>query len=224
MILNVQHWIIWNDFQINLSILVFACHYRCCCLVSYSQVLNLSTISKYTLVYHVVAYVLYINSRVRICIWQCYDFIDLGMDGHISNLGFLVCLLDSSHSSYHSNVSQCLHLNVVYPKSHISLLTFVASLLFSSFDTCFIFLMCFASVFYLIVSFLFILTCCSFNKMQTVWQFFISNIYTHNLKNIFELHLEGPEKATRGRMNGSQSKFLTKTWPISWNRPDVSLF
>jgi hypothetical protein len=134
MILNVQHWIIWNYFQINLNMLIFVSHCRCCCLVSYSQVLNLSVISKYTLV--VLAYVLYINSRVRICIWQCSNFIDLGMHGHIPNLGFLVCLLDSNSSSYHSNASQCLHLNVVYPKSHISVLTFVASLLFSSFDTC----------------------------------------------------------------------------------------
>jgi hypothetical protein len=164
----MKHWFIWNDFQIYLNILVFAGHWRCCCLVSYSQVLNMLAISKYTLVHHVLAYVLCINSRVRICIWKCSDFIDLGMHGHILNLGFLICLLDSNHSSYQSNASQCLHLNVVYPKSHISLLTFVASLLFSSFDTCFIFLMCFASVFYLIVSFLFILTCGSFNTMQIV--------------------------------------------------------
>jgi hypothetical protein len=27
--------------------------------------------------------------------------------------------------------------------------------------------------------------------------------------------VEGPEKATRGGMNGSQSKLLTVTWPIS---------
>jgi hypothetical protein len=135
MILNVQHWIIWNDSQINLSILVFAGHCRCCCLVSYSHVLNLSVISKYILVYHVLAYVLYINYGVRIYIGQCSNFINLGMHSHILNFRFLVCLLDSNHSSYHSNVSQCLHLNVVYPKSHISLLTFVASLLFSSFDT-----------------------------------------------------------------------------------------
>jgi hypothetical protein len=28
-------------------------------------------------------------------------------------------------------------------------------------------------------------------------------------------HLEGPEKVTRGGVNGSQSKLLTVTWPIS---------
>jgi hypothetical protein len=35
---------------------------------------------------------------------------------------------------------------------------------------------------------------------------------------------EGPEKATRGGVNGSQSKFLIGTWPISQNRPDAPLF
>jgi hypothetical protein len=29
--------------------------------------------------------------------------------------------------------------------------------------------------------------------------------------------VEGPEKATRGGMNGNQSKFLAGTWPISQN-------
>jgi hypothetical protein len=28
-------------------------------------------------------------------------------------------------------------------------------------------------------------------------------------------HIEGPEKAIRGGVNGSQSKLLTVTWPIS---------
>jgi hypothetical protein len=31
----------------------------------------------------------------------------------------------------------------------------------------------------------------------------------------FPNDLEGPEKATRGGVNGSQSKFLTGTWPMS---------
>jgi hypothetical protein len=29
------------------------------------------------------------------------------------------------------------------------------------------------------------------------------------------ISIEGPEKATRGRVNVSQSKFLIGTWPIS---------
>jgi hypothetical protein len=29
------------------------------------------------------------------------------------------------------------------------------------------------------------------------------------------ISIEGPEKATRGGVNVSQSKFLTGTWPIS---------
>jgi hypothetical protein len=36
--------------------------------------------------------------------------------------------------------------------------------------------------------------------------------------------IEGPEKATRGGVNGSQSKFLTGTWPISQNQPETPLF
>jgi hypothetical protein len=39
-----------------------------------------------------------------------------------------------------------------------------------------------------------------------------------------ETTTEGPEKATRGRMNGSQSKFLIGTWPMSQNQPNVPLF
>jgi isochorismate synthase EntC len=35
---------------------------------------------------------------------------------------------------------------------------------------------------------------------------------------------EGPEKVTRGGVNGSQSKFLAGTWPISQNQPDTPLF
>jgi hypothetical protein len=57
-----------RDFQINLNVLVFADDYRCCCLVSYPKVLNLSDVFKYILVYHVLAYALYMDSRVRICI------------------------------------------------------------------------------------------------------------------------------------------------------------
>jgi hypothetical protein len=34
--------------------------------------------------------------------------------------GLLVCLLGLRHSSYHNNVLQCWHLNVVFPKFHIS--------------------------------------------------------------------------------------------------------
>jgi hypothetical protein len=37
--------------------------------------------------------------------------------------------------------------------------------------------------------------------------------------------IEEPEKATRGgRVNGSQSKFLVGTWPISRNQPDAPIF
>jgi hypothetical protein len=32
--------------------------------------------------------------------------------------------------------------------------------------------------------------------------------------------VEGLEKATRGGVNGSQSKFLTGTWPMSQNQPE----
>jgi hypothetical protein len=35
---------------------------------------------------------------------------------------------------------------------------------------------------------------------------------------------EGPEKATIGGVNGSQSKFLVETWPITQNLPDAPLF
>jgi hypothetical protein len=35
---------------------------------------------------------------------------------------------------------------------------------------------------------------------------------------------EGPEKATRGGVNGSQSKFIAETWPISRNLPNTLLF
>jgi hypothetical protein len=35
---------------------------------------------------------------------------------------------------------------------------------------------------------------------------------------------EGPEKATRGGVNGSQSKFLEETWSISQIKPDTLLF
>jgi hypothetical protein len=35
---------------------------------------------------------------------------------------------------------------------------------------------------------------------------------------------EGPEKATRGGVNGSQSKFLEGTRPISRNQSDAPLF
>jgi hypothetical protein len=35
---------------------------------------------------------------------------------------------------------------------------------------------------------------------------------------------EGPEKATRGGVNGSQSKFLTGIWPMSQSQPESALF
>jgi hypothetical protein len=35
---------------------------------------------------------------------------------------------------------------------------------------------------------------------------------------------EGPEKATRGGVNGSQSKFLNGIWPITQNQPEPALF
>jgi hypothetical protein len=38
------------------------------------------------------------------------------------------------------------------------------------------------------------------------------------------LAYEGPEKATRGGVNGSQSKSTTETWAISQNRPDAPFF
>jgi hypothetical protein len=31
----------------------------------------------------------------------------------------------------------------------------------------------------------------------------------------FDIHSEGPEKATRGGVKGSQSKFLEENWPMS---------
>jgi hypothetical protein len=37
-------------------------------------------------------------------------------------------------------------------------------------------------------------------------------------------YVEGPEKATRGGVNGSQSKFLTGIWPMSLTQPDVPLY
>jgi hypothetical protein len=40
---------------------------------------------------------------------------------------------------------------------------------------------------------------------------------------IIHNHAEGPENATRGGMNGSQSKFFERIWSISRNRPDVPL-
>jgi hypothetical protein len=43
---------------------------------------------------------------------------------------------------------------------------------------------------------------------------------THDVNDVGE----GPEMATRGGVNGSQSKFLTGTWPISQNQPEPSLF
>jgi hypothetical protein len=36
--------------------------------------------------------------------------------------------------------------------------------------------------------------------------------------------IEGPEKATRGGVNGSQSKFLTGIWLMSQNQPKSTLF
>jgi hypothetical protein len=36
--------------------------------------------------------------------------------------------------------------------------------------------------------------------------------------------IKGPEKATRGGVNGSRSKFLNETWLISQIKPDVPLF
>jgi hypothetical protein len=38
------------------------------------------------------------------------------------------------------------------------------------------------------------------------------------------ISIERPEKATRGGLNGSQSKFHEGTSPISQNRPDAHLF
>jgi hypothetical protein len=36
-----------------------------------------------------------------------------------------------------------------------------------------------------------------------------------NILFIYACYSEGSEKATRGGVNGSQSKFLIETWPIS---------
>jgi hypothetical protein len=36
--------------------------------------------------------------------------------------------------------------------------------------------------------------------------------------------IEGSEKATRGGVNGSQSKLLKETWSISQIKPDAPLF
>jgi hypothetical protein len=35
---------------------------------------------------------------------------------------------------------------------------------------------------------------------------------------------EGPKKATRVGVNGSQSKFLAGTWPMSQNQPETPFF
>jgi hypothetical protein len=35
---------------------------------------------------------------------------------------------------------------------------------------------------------------------------------------------EVSEKTTRGRVNGSQSKFSSRTWSISQNQPETPLF
>jgi hypothetical protein len=45
-------------------------------------------------------------------------------------------------------------------------------------------------------------------------------IKTYSLLIVFE----GPEKVTRGRVNGSQPKFLEGTWPTSQNQPSMPLF
>jgi hypothetical protein len=42
--------------------------------------------------------------------------------------------------------------------------------------------------------------------------------------NVLGWIIEGPEKATRGGVNGSQSTFLTGIWPMSLNQPDVPLY
>jgi hypothetical protein len=54
----------------------------------------------------------------------------------------------------------------------------------------------------------------------------IKNPVLHDRSKHIEIrfHYEGPEKANRGGVNGSQSKFLTGTWPISQNQSETPLF
>jgi hypothetical protein len=44
------------------------------------------------------------------------------------------------------------------------------------------------------------------------------------MSSVASLGPEGPKKATRGGVNGSQSKFLTEIWPVSQNQPGVPLY
>jgi hypothetical protein len=58
---------------------------------------------------------------------------------------------------------------------------------------------------------------------RVVAQAFLDNVYKlHGLS--ATIISEGSKKVTRGRMNVSQSKFSTRTWPISQNRQDTPLF
>jgi hypothetical protein len=57
--------------------------------------------------------------------------------------------------------------------------------------------------------------CPPFKTLEDMWE----------LKTPLHLkHVEGPEKATRGGVNESQSKLLTVTWLISRNHSDAPLF
>jgi hypothetical protein len=51
--------------------------------------------------------------------------------------------------------------------------------------------------------------------IRVVLQF--GGLQTVAVQHVPTSHSKGPEKVTRGGVNESQSKFLTKTWPISQN-------
>jgi hypothetical protein len=46
----------------------------------------------------------------------------------------------------------------------------------------------------------------------------------NNRNNKIMCEVEGPEKTTRGGVNGCQSKFSLRTWPMSQNQPETPLF
>jgi hypothetical protein len=71
------------------------------------------------------------------------------------------------------------------------------------------------------------------DELFTIWvHFWIVLVTTFVINAIFDVcppyiqkyTSEGPEKATRGAVNESQSKFLTESWPMSQIQPDAPLF
>jgi hypothetical protein len=69
-----------------------------------------------------------------------------------------------------------------------------------------------------------LLGCCNYLMMQS---YLCQMVCTRaNGDNVLDVPkgFEGSEKATRGGVNGSQSKFLVGTWHISQIEPDTPLF